>query len=203
MGRRGPALRDHILMAAKEVFLELGYERASMDAVAARAETSKRSVYAHFESKENLFAAVIEFVRDRYLGRLGTPDDDGAAPADAITRYCGRFLQLILWDPVLRTLRLNIAEVERFSDAAAMYYEAIFATSQARLAEYLDAHVDLAPRSAHDVAAELLGHTLYPRLFAVLFGIEPAIARKPDGLAIGSDIDLVPIRAAVDSLLGT
>jgi hypothetical protein len=32
---------------AKDVFLETGYERASMDAVAARAGTSKRSLYAH------------------------------------------------------------------------------------------------------------------------------------------------------------
>ena len=28
MGRRGGELRDHILKAAKDVFLELGYERA-------------------------------------------------------------------------------------------------------------------------------------------------------------------------------
>jgi len=60
MARRGDKLREHILWIAKDVFLEMGFERASMDVVAARAETSKRSLYAHFESKEKLFLAVID-----------------------------------------------------------------------------------------------------------------------------------------------
>ena len=68
---RGEQLRRHILFAAKDVFLETGYERASMDTVAARAGTSKRSLYAHFESKDKLFLAVLDFVRELYLGRLG------------------------------------------------------------------------------------------------------------------------------------
>jgi len=57
MARRGDKLREHILWTAKDVFLEMGFERASMDVVASRAETSKRSLYAHFESKEKLFLA--------------------------------------------------------------------------------------------------------------------------------------------------
>jgi AcrR family transcriptional regulator len=201
MGRRGGELREHILKTAKDVFLEMGYERASMDEVAARAETSKRSVYAHFESKEKLFAAVMELVRELYLTRLGTPADDGDDPADAITRYCGRFLQLILWQPALRNFRLNVTEAERFPDVAAEYYDTIFAVSQARLAEYLDAQFDLAPRTGRDVAAELLGVTVFPQLFAALFGVAPAIEKKPHGLDIGPGIDLVPIRTAVDALL--
>ena len=56
--RAGAELRRHILFVAKDVFLEAGYERASMDTVAARAGTSKRSLYAHFESKDKLFLAV-------------------------------------------------------------------------------------------------------------------------------------------------
>ena len=33
MSRRGDKLREHILEAAKDVFLEMGFERASMDVV--------------------------------------------------------------------------------------------------------------------------------------------------------------------------
>jgi AcrR family transcriptional regulator len=201
MGRRGGELREHILRAAKDVFLEMGYERASMDAVAARAETSKRSLYAHFESKENLFAAVVELVSNLYLVRLGTPDDDGDDPVDAVTRYCARFLQLTLWQPALRTFRLYVAEAERLPDAAAEYYDAIFAAAQARLAAYLDEQFDVAPRTGHDVAGELLGNAVYPRLFAALFGVEPALPTKPEGFEIVPDLDLAPIRGAVDALL--
>ena len=66
MSRRGNDLREHILYAAKTVFLEMGFERASMDVIAARAQTSKRTLYAHFESKENLYLAIIEIVREMY-----------------------------------------------------------------------------------------------------------------------------------------
>jgi AcrR family transcriptional regulator len=62
--RRGDKLREHILWTAKDVFLELGFERASMDVVAARAATSKRSLYAHFESKDKLFLAVVDIARE-------------------------------------------------------------------------------------------------------------------------------------------
>jgi AcrR family transcriptional regulator len=201
MGLRGGELREHILKTAKDVFLEVGYERASMDVVAARAQTSKRTLYAHFESKEKLFASVVELVRELYLVRLGTPADDGDDPADAVTRFCGRFLQLILWQPALRNFRLNVTEAERFPDVAAEYYDTIFATSQARLAEYLDAQFDLAPRTGRDVAAELLGVAVFPQLFAAVFGVTPALDSKPTGLEILPGIDLAPIRAAVDALL--
>jgi hypothetical protein len=42
MARRGDQLREHILFTAKDVFLEMGYERTPMDAVASRAETFGR-----------------------------------------------------------------------------------------------------------------------------------------------------------------
>jgi AcrR family transcriptional regulator len=63
--------REHILWAAKDVFIEMGFERASMDMVAARAVTSKRSLYAHFESKDKLFLAVVDLVRELRTCRLG------------------------------------------------------------------------------------------------------------------------------------
>src|SRR5882724_2632250 len=110
MARRGDELREHILRTAKDVFLELGFERASMDVVAARASTSKRTLYAHFESKDKLFLAVVDLVRGLYLDKIRTPDDYGEDTAEAVVLFCGRFLQLLLWEPVLRTCRLNITE---------------------------------------------------------------------------------------------
>src|ERR1700743_2691719 len=97
--RRGAELRRHILFAAKDVFLSQGYERASMDAVAARAGTSKRSLYAHFESKDKLFLAVLELIGELYLDRLRTPAAYAADPPEAVTLFCGRFLQLMAWEP--------------------------------------------------------------------------------------------------------
>jgi AcrR family transcriptional regulator len=109
MARRGDELREHILLAAKDVFIEMGFERTSMDVVAARASTSKRSLYAHFESKDKLFLAVVGLVRELYLGRLRTPPDYSEDTTEAVVLFCGRFLQLLLWQPALRTCRMSIA----------------------------------------------------------------------------------------------
>ena len=97
MARRGDKLREHILWIAKEVFLEMGFERASMDLVASRAETSKRSLYAHFESKEKLFLAIIELVRGLFLSALRMPGDYSEKPADALVMFCGRYLEILVY----------------------------------------------------------------------------------------------------------
>jgi AcrR family transcriptional regulator len=138
---------QHILWAAKDVFLEMGFERASMDVVAARAETSKRSLYAHFESKDKLFLAVVDLVREPYLGRLKTPGDYAQGTAEAVVLFCGRFLQLLLWEPALRTCRLGIAEAERLPEASAQYYDAIFNTTQERPAKHRSLPTSISPRS--------------------------------------------------------
>jgi AcrR family transcriptional regulator len=201
MARRGETLREHILKAAKDVFLEMGYERASMDMVAARAETSKRSLYAHFESKDKLFLAVVELVREYYLDRLRMPEDYSDDTAEAVVLFCGRFLQLILWRPALRTCRLSIAEAERLPEASAEYFDAIFTTTHERLAAFLDQRCQLEPRVGRDVARELLGHTVYPQLFRALLGVEEPLTDMPDEASIATDVDLAPIRTAVSALL--
>ena len=52
--------REAVLKAARESFLENGFAATSMDVVAARAGASKRTVYNHFASKEELFKSVID-----------------------------------------------------------------------------------------------------------------------------------------------
>ncbi len=54
--------RAAILAAARELFLAQGFERASMDAVAARAGVSKRTVYDYFGDKRTLFLTVVDQV---------------------------------------------------------------------------------------------------------------------------------------------
>lgn len=51
--------RAQILDASREAFLTLGYEGASMEAIAAKADVSIMTLYRHAESKEDLFSAVI------------------------------------------------------------------------------------------------------------------------------------------------
>jgi len=52
--------RESILNAAMQAFGDQGYDKTSMDHIAEIAAASKRTVYNHFQSKDDLFQAVIE-----------------------------------------------------------------------------------------------------------------------------------------------
>ncbi|MCX0275237.1 TetR/AcrR family transcriptional regulator [Nocardia zapadnayensis] len=54
--------RAAILSAARDLFLAHGFDRSSVDAVAARAEVSKRTVYDYFGDKHTLLQAVVDAV---------------------------------------------------------------------------------------------------------------------------------------------
>ncbi len=49
----------------------------------------------------------------------------------------------------------------------------------------------------------MLGHTVYPRFARALFGVEALLTDLPDEASLATDLDLAPIRRAVESLLPT
>jgi AcrR family transcriptional regulator len=199
--RRGDELRHHILVTAKDVFLEAGYERASMDIVASRAGTSKRSLYAHFENKDNLFLAVLEHIRELYLDRLRTPDVYAQEPAEAVTLFTARFLQLMVWEPQVRTCRLSVTEAERLPGASNAYFEAVFTSAYERLAAYFGQRYAMAPVEGRPLARDLLDRIVLPRLFRTLLGVEAARALAPEPDTLAEDVDLEAIREVVAAAL--
>lgn len=59
--RRGRAdKRDAIMRASRRVFGRDGYARTSIDAIAAEAGVSTRTIYNHFEGKEQLFSTALQ-----------------------------------------------------------------------------------------------------------------------------------------------
>ncbi|HEY68902.1 MAG TPA: helix-turn-helix transcriptional regulator, partial [Thermoflexia bacterium] len=62
--------RQSILRAAREVFFENGFHRATVDNVAERAEVSKGTVYLYFESKETILAHLLLEGLGELLGEL-------------------------------------------------------------------------------------------------------------------------------------
>ena len=59
--------REAIMRAAVDEFRTAGYEATSMDRIAAAAGVSKRTVYNHFPSKEELFGQMLEQLWDLSL----------------------------------------------------------------------------------------------------------------------------------------
>jgi AcrR family transcriptional regulator len=202
MTRRGNDLREHILYAAKNVFLEMGFERASMDVIAARAQTSKRSLYAHFESKEKLYLAIIELVREMSLSKLKTPRDYSEDPTEALVLFCGRYLESLLFVWTIRMCRMSIAEAERFPEGAARYFDVIFTVPHERLSAYLGETFGLSETASSEAAQKLLGQVMSPRFSRALFGIE-ALSEQLDDEGIRADFDLAPVREAVAELIAS
>ena len=200
MARRGDKLREHILWIAKEVFLEMGFERASMDLVACRAETSKRSLYAHFESKEKLFLAIIELVRGLFLSALRMPGDYSEKPADALVMFCGRYLEILVYEGSIRMCRMSMAETARFPEQAAQFFDVLFTQVHARLSVYLKTTFGLSSRASAETAHTFLGQVLYPRFLRALFGMDE-LAESFDRETLAPDFDLKPIRKAVADLI--
>lgn len=144
-----------------------------MDRVAARAGTTKRTLYAHFGRKEDLFLAVFELVLGLQLHHLGQPADYAPNPALALTQFCVRFLETILSSRPLSLFRLAIAETNRFPQGGTVrLHEALLESVEARIAQFLAALGQPAPAMR---AAQLLAQLLYPRFTRALFGAsEPA-----------------------------
>jgi TetR/AcrR family transcriptional regulator, regulator of autoinduction and epiphytic fitness len=120
-GKRGDAKSTAAITAATDAFLAHGYEAASMDAIAAQACVSKRTVYNHFPSKRDLFRAVIQRL---YAGLLDAdallpPADE--APETVLPRLAKTILRHLRQPEVSGLLRLVITEQHRFPELAAEF----------------------------------------------------------------------------------
>ncbi len=66
---RGEAERrqEHLIETAGAMFMKFGFDGTSIDAVAEAACMSKRTVYARYRDKNELFSAVLRNLIDRWL----------------------------------------------------------------------------------------------------------------------------------------
>jgi len=171
-----------------------------MDVVANRAETSKRSLYAHFESKENLFLAVMDMVRGRLQGRLSSPYAYSEKPAEALTMFCARYVESMVYSGSIKMCRLSAAESERFPKQVAQYFDAAFTQAQSVLGAYLKSVFGLSVRASADAARRLLGQVLYPLFPRALFGVDK-LAESLGDTPVAANVDLRWIRKSVAELL--
>lgn len=52
--------RKEILQAAREEFIQLGFEKASMRTIAKKAKVSTSNIYNYFENKEHLLTEILQ-----------------------------------------------------------------------------------------------------------------------------------------------
>jgi TetR/AcrR family transcriptional repressor of mexJK operon len=114
--------RQAILDAATRAFITHGYSGASMEAIAEAAPVSKPTLYNHFKSKQDLFAAVIECRCEALLSTLSSVQAELNDPVAGLSAIAGAFIDLLYADEALQLYRLIIAEQQQFPELGELIY---------------------------------------------------------------------------------
>lgn len=135
-------LSRDLRQAALTLFLEHGYEGASLDAIARAAGTTKASLYVRFANKETLFTAVVQWA----TGRSDWPEPQPAPPdfddlEGALRAIADAALRRATHPAMVNLTRLAVAQAGRFPDLAQRTFAASW-TRQRVVAELLQRHAE-------------------------------------------------------------
>lgn len=116
-------MTGRILAAAKTLFLRNGFGKVSMDAIASELGMSKRTLYARFPTKSDLFAAVAVHVLERPLAAMEAFDLPGRSPREQILEAARRFVAMALEPDLVALDRVATAEVRQAPDLGRRVHE--------------------------------------------------------------------------------
>ncbi len=154
--------RARILEAAREVFYEVGYAGASMSMISSRLGGSKATLYAYFNSKEELFAAIIRdqcsVMGNLFQAHIGTDD-----LRQSLTEVSRQLMAVVLSDWGARTMQLIIEESHRNPGLARLFHESIEESGRATMKALLRAAHEKRQIEAPDIdeAAVILKSLLF------------------------------------------
>lgn len=122
---RSTQKRLAVLQAARRLFLDKGYDGASMDDVATEAGVSKPTVYRYFADKEQLFTEIVGNTTqmEEQLRAVVDMLSDSEDLEKDLTRLARRLITPILQPEFLRLRRLVIGNAERFPVVGKSWYE--------------------------------------------------------------------------------
>jgi len=101
--------RDAIVQAAIAEFRTNGFEATSVDKVAARAEVSKRTLYNHFASKDELFAAILRILWESSTSELRRAYEPQRPVREQLVELLQGKLAMLADDNFLALARVAIA----------------------------------------------------------------------------------------------
>lgn len=161
--------RQAILDAAMLEFDANGFQATSMDQISARANVSKRTVYHHFNSKEELF----EVIRRELLIQVEEIDyeyDPSASLQEQLETIADQQVELLCSDAFQAFARISIPISLRSSDTAKTMFEAFHASNKTVLnfikcaTKSKRLTVDDAKFAARQFMALLSTHVFWPQM---------------------------------------
>jgi AcrR family transcriptional regulator len=91
----GKERREQLIGVGRQVFAERGFEAASVEEIADRADVSKPVVYEHFGGKEGLYAVIVDREMQRLLELILTTLGEAEHPRAMVERAAEAFLRYI------------------------------------------------------------------------------------------------------------
>lgn len=79
--------KDDIFNAAVDCFNENGYFKASMDMIAERAKMTKRGLYYHFKSKDELFIELFHYMNKKYYAQIPSYVTEISDPEERLMHF--------------------------------------------------------------------------------------------------------------------
>lgn len=107
--------------AARLAFAANGFERTSMDEIAAASGVSKMTVYKYFPTKEALYSATVVSTIDRGLPADAMAKLDPKEPVAGLTQIGHAIVRLMRQDDVLGCHRAVIGSASQYVDLAAQF----------------------------------------------------------------------------------
>jgi TetR/AcrR family transcriptional repressor of mexJK operon len=161
MGRREARKAERraaIIEIATRMFLENGYNRTSMSAIAEQMGGSKGTLWSYFTSKEELFAAVLDAATAAFRSVMSTVLDPSRSVDEVLTTFAEKFITRITMPDAIALQRLIIAEVERFPEIGRIFFDRAPGRSRILMSAYLASQMDagLLRRDDPDEAAGTL-----------------------------------------------
>jgi AcrR family transcriptional regulator len=132
--------RRQILDGAGKVFMELGFDGASMGEIARAAGVSKGTLYVYFADKNRLFEAIVEreVFEQRKLEFDFDPERDVAT---TLGEFGQAYIELLCRPGGGSAIRTVMAIAERMPEVGRRFYEQVLDKTINRLAAYLEARV--------------------------------------------------------------
>ena len=140
VGEDDSAKRRQIMEGAKKVFLDLGFDGASMGEIARAAGVSKGTLYVYFSDKSSLFEAIVE-QQNLDQGKASF-NFDPAQDLETTLHHFGRpYIELLCRPEGGSALRTVMAIAERMPEVGRRFYEKVIFFTVQSLAGFLQAKV--------------------------------------------------------------
>ena len=189
--RRKEDRPQEITAAAFAAFAEKGFTATKVEEVARRAGVSKGLLYLYFETKEELFKAVIRSVVTPRVDELTRALDSSELSAEAFIRGpLLAFMQRLPGSPASVVIRLMISEAPKHPDLVDYYWDNVASRGLAALRRLLDRGVGNGEfrESAVNELPQLL---LAPVMLSIVWGIMFANRSLDTDKLIETHVDMV------------